>query len=313
RRWLPSCERLAERTLKPACGQARTDSPNTSRTTAHDAERELNRSVTRSRDTWRVNLAQTSLRLGDLITDYCRQMTWRWFPLLLGLCTILPVSPVVRADGAQPDDTRERFFGAVQAIYQPGRAAQAGVQWERLIFPWSLIQKEGPNAWSDGYFSDQQIKDEAARGIQIVGLAMYTPQWATTTPATPKPTNVPVNLYLPFDDPQNYWGQFMFKLAQRYKGQIDTWVIWNEPDLYSDAFAYTWDGSITDFYQLVKVASQAVRKANPAARVALPGMTYWWDKESGRPLYLARFLEAAGHDPSAAAAGDYFDVVVVHQ
>src|SRR5215813_14051771 len=201
RRWLPSCERLAERTLKPACGQGRTDSPNTSRTTAHDAERELNRSVTRSRDTWRVNLAQTSLRLGDLITDYCRQMTWRWFPLLLGLCTILPVSPVVRADGAQPDDTRERFFGAVQAIYQPGRAAQAGVQWERLIFPWSLIQKDGPNAWSDGYFSDQQIKDEAARGIQIVGLAMYTPQWATTTPAVPKPTNVPTNLYLPFDDP----------------------------------------------------------------------------------------------------------------
>lgn len=210
-------------------------------------------------------------------------------------------------------DTRERFFGAVQSIYNPDRAAQAGVQWERLIFPWSLIQKNGPTTWTEGYFSDQQIQQEAARGIQIVGLATYTPQWASSTPQNPKPTNVPANLYLPFDDPHNYWGQFMFKLAQRYKDQISTWVIWNEPDMYSDSIAYTWDGSITDLYQLVKVASEAVKKANPDARIALPGMTYWWDKDGGRPLYLARFLEAAAQDPSAAAHGDYFDVVVLHQ
>jgi hypothetical protein len=118
---------------------------------------------------------------------------------------------------------------------------------------------------------------------------------------------------LPFDDPQNYWGQFMFKLAQRYTGRINTWVIWNEPDLYSDAIAYTWDGTISDMYQLVKVASLAVKKANPDAKIALPGMTYWWDKEGHRPLYLARFLEAAAQDPTAASHGDYFDIVVLHQ
>ena len=210
-------------------------------------------------------------------------------------------------------DTRERFFGAVQSIYNPDRAAQAGVQWERLIFPWSLIQTGGPTSWANGYFTDQQIAQEAARGIEIVGLATYTPQWATSTPKTPKPTNVPANLYLPFDDPQNYWGQFMFKLAQRYTGQINTWTVWNEPDMYSDTIAYTWDGTVTDLYQLVKVASQAVKKANPNARIALPGLTYWWDKEGGRPLYLARFLEVAAHDPTAAAQGDYFDIVDLHQ
>lgn len=219
----------------------------------------------------------------------------------------------VRAEEPATADARERFFGAVQAIYNPDRALQAGVQWERLIFPWSLIQKNGPTTWDTGYFTDQQIKDEVARGVQVVGLAMYTPQWATSTPATPRTTNLPVNLYLAFDDPQNYWGQFIFKLAQRYKGQIDTWVVWNEPDMYSDAIQYTWDGSVTDLYQLVKVAYLAVKKANPEAKVALPGMTYWWDKEGGRPLYLARFLEAAAHDPSAAAHGDYFDIVVLHQ
>src|SRR5438105_6630867 len=193
--------------------------------------------------------------------------------LLLSLIVALissSAAPVAAADGS------DRFFGAVQAIYNPDRAAQAGVQWERLIFPWSLIQKDGPTTWSNGYFTDQQVAQEAARGIQLVGLAIYTPQWASSTPKNPRTTNVPANLYLAFDDPQNYWGQFMFKLAQRYKGQIDTWVIWNEPDMYSDQIAYTWDGSINDLYQLVKVASQAVKKANPNARIALPGRTYWW-------------------------------------
>jgi hypothetical protein len=210
-------------------------------------------------------------------------------------------------------ETSERFFGAVQAIYNPDRAAQAGVQWERLIFPWSLIQKNGPSTWSDGYFTDQQISQEVARGIQVVGLAVYTPQWATSTPNTARPTNVPANLYLPFDDPNNYWGQFMFKLAARYAGQIDTWIVWNEPDLYSNTINYTWDGSISDMYQLVKVASQAVKKANPGAKIALPGLTYWLDKEGNRPLYLARFMEAASKDPTAASHGDYFDFVMLHQ
>ncbi|MBV9578034.1 MAG: hypothetical protein JO057_05530 [Chloroflexi bacterium] len=209
--------------------------------------------------------------------------------------------------------SNEPFFGAVQAMYNPDRAAQAGVQWERIIFPWSLIQKQGPNVWNDGYFSDAQISQELSRGRQIVGLATYTPQWATSTPAHPQPTNVPAGLYLPYDDPKNYWGQFMYKLASRYSGQINTWVIWNEPDLYNNQILYTWDGTISDMYQLVKVGYQAIKKANPNAKVVLPGLTYWLDKENQRPLYLARFMEAASHDPTAAANGDYFDIVDVHQ
>src|SRR5205814_8450422 len=129
--------------------------------------------------------------------------------LLLCACLLANGSAAAQTTGSPATsstaaaDTSERFFGAVQSIYNPERATQAGVQWERLIFPWSLIQRGGPNSWADGYFTDQQIKDEVARGIQVVGLAIYTPQWATSTPNTAKTTNVPANLYLPFDDPQN--------------------------------------------------------------------------------------------------------------
>ena len=87
---------------------------------------------------------------------------------------------------------------------------------------------------------------------------------------TPRPTNVPANLYLPFDDPENYWGQFMFKLAQRYAG----------PDQHLDRLERAGPvlrhrsptpgtARISDMYQLVKVAYQAVKKANPDAKIAL--------------------------------------------
>src|SRR4051812_7140131 len=74
---------------------------------------------------------------------------------LLLLVLVLAGLPGAVPVAASETDSPERFFGAVQAIYNPERAAQAGVQWERLIFPWSLIQKDGPNQWADGYFSDQ--------------------------------------------------------------------------------------------------------------------------------------------------------------
>jgi hypothetical protein len=236
-----------------------------------------------------------------------------WRLGLILACVLAATLPPTATTTASAADPPERFFGVVQAIYNQDRAAQAGVQWERLIFPWSLIQPSGPDAWTNGYFTDQQVAQEAARGIELMGLAVYTPDWASATPRNARATNVPANLYLAFDDPKNYWGQFMFKLAQRYKGQIDTWSIWNEPDMASAQTNFTWDGSPEDLYQLVKVASQAIKKANPNARVALPGLTYWWDKENGRPLYLGRLLDVAAKDPTAPANGYYFDIVDLHQ
>src|SRR5215207_6933093 len=228
--------------------------------------------------------------------------------LLCLLVTGAPTRVAVGDDDSSAAEDQERFFGAVQAIFNPRRSEEAGVQWQRLIFPWSMIQANGPDSWSDGYFTDEQVEREVDRGIEVVGIALYTPHWASSTPENPKGTNVPANLYLPFDDPRNYWGQFMYKLARRYRGEIDAWILWNEPDIYSDDIRYTWEGSVEDFYQLVKVGYQAVKKANPDARVVLPGMTYWWDKEGGRTLYLERLLDVAARDPTAPLHDWYFDV-----
>ncbi len=230
-------------------------------------------------------------------------------PLVLALLA-LSATPIAGPAAAQSDE--ERFFGAVQAIANPSRAQEAGVQWERLIFHWGLIQPEGRDDWSTGYYTDAQIRAEAQRGFELMGVALYTPRWASSTPENHRFTNVPAGLYLDYDDPDNYWGQFMQRLAREYRGTVDTWILWNEPDQYNPEVRNTWDGSIGDMYQLMKVGYLAVKKGNPQARVVMPGFTYFWDKEYGRQQYLESLLDQAAQDPTAAANNWYFDAVDAH-
>ena len=68
-------------------------------------------------------------------------------------------------------------------------------------------------------------------------MVLNTPGWASTNGS---PNGVPRNLYLRWDDPENYWGQFMKRLAKIYAGRIDRWIIWNEVDIPSGQWA-TWD------------------------------------------------------------------------
>src|SRR5688572_1979175 len=66
--------------------------------------------------------------------------------------------------------------------------------------------------------------------------------------------------------PENYWGQYVRQVVQMYKGRIDTWIIWNEPDITPDApnaAYFIWAGSPADYYQLLKVAYLNAKEVNP--------------------------------------------------
>ena len=105
------------------------------------------------------------------------------------------------------------WFGLVQGIQTPDLAFQAGARWDRIIFPWSLIQKNGPDSWDQQYFSDAAIRAQAARGVTMVGVMIYTPQWASIDPPHARPVDKPQGLNLAYNDPKNTWGQFVRKLA----------------------------------------------------------------------------------------------------
>jgi hypothetical protein len=216
---------------------------------------------------------------------------------------ITALAPVTSSDGR---------FGMVQGIQAPDLAYQAGSRWDRVIFPWSLIQKDGPDAWNEQYFSDAAIRAQAGRGVTMVGLMIYTPQWASVTPATGRPVDRPQGLNLAYNDPKNLWGQFVRRLAARQKGVVDNWIIWNEQDLYDMAIRYTWDGSYEEYLQLLKTAYLNIKEVNPQAKVIVGGFAYWWDKENNRPPYLGPLLELIARDPDHQRNNEYFDAVTVH-
>jgi hypothetical protein len=221
-----------------------------------------------------------------------------------------PVSPAPVVSALPPVTTADPHFGIVQAFESPGLALNAGAKWERAPFFWNKAQPNGPSDWFPDQFmmSSAQMGQELAGNMQIVGQIGNPPAWAVKDGSTPK------NLDLPWSDPGNYWGQFVYKLAQTYAGKIDTWIIWNEPDFPRGHPLSTWAGTEDDYYRLLKDANQAIKAANPNAKVVFAGTTYWADVNAGKTLFFQRVLEAARKIDGQAAidAGYYFDAVDVH-
>lgn len=227
-----------------------------------------------------------------------------------------------RASAAPPRDAgapgvglgNDPRFGVVQAFEAPQQASAIGVRWERIMFQWANIQPGGPNDWNPTYaLSDATLNAEIAAGRTPVGILLDTPQWAARDPQY-KDASVPANVDQPWSSPANNWGAFVHRIVAQYKGRIDNWIIWNEPDRYNDAKGqyYNWHGSMQDYYALMKTAYLAAHDANPGCTVVMSGLTYWWDKEANREQWLQRYLELAAQDPMAAANHDYIDAADAH-
>lgn len=222
--------------------------------------------------------------------------------ILAALAAIAFASQPAKADTTTaPIDPR---YGAVETYHTPELADETGVGWTRIIFYWSELQRTGPDDWNEFHAPLARIDRELQGGREVVGMLAHTPQWATDGIAG---AGVPRGLYLPIDDPDNLWAAFVRKTVEMYKGRINRWIIWNEPDIPIDAYGGQWQGSVEDYYQLVKVAYLAAHEANPDTQIHLGGLTYWHN-----PGYLRQYLAVVKADPSAASNNDYFDVVSAH-
>ena len=208
-------------------------------------------------------------------------------------------------------DTR---FGVAEGFRNPTVMADINVGWERVVLPWDQIQpdKAGDFSHLGQSLPKSQLQTEISRGTAIAGLFQFTPAWAAANPADGK-RSVPQNLGLAFDDPNNYFGQYVYQTTRFYAGQINQWIMWNEPEFKpTDAGAggsFTWLGTDEEFAQLMKVGYLAAKKGNPNAVVSFPGTSYWVDTNSNRSLFYDRILSILAQDPNAAANNFYHDVV----
>src|SRR5919202_241624 len=232
-----------------------------------------------------------------------------FFGLTLGLL-LAPAPSLAQPESAIARDPR---FGAVQAISAPQAADAAGVAWERIIFPWSDMQPTPADQLLPGYYTDIEIDREVKAGRTLVGVVLYTPGWAATDPSKGT-SSVPKGLDRPFSDSANTWAHFVGLLAAKYRGRVDSWIVWNEPDLIDKdtKVSPNWAGSVDDFWQLQKSAYLAIKKSNPDAKVLVPGFSYWHAREAGIEPFLKRLLDVGARDATAPANNWYFDGVPLH-
>jgi hypothetical protein len=198
-------------------------------------------------------------------------------------------------------------IGIEEAYRAPAQAATVPIGWERIPFFWSSLQKTGPDSWNIfAMGAPGTITHQVSLGRQVVGLLISTPAWAAANPVQ-GPDSPPKGLYLPYNDPHNYWGHFVGLIARRYAGRINDWIIWNEVNIPNGKWK-TWGGSVADYVQLLKVAYQAARAANPQAQIILAGDPYWYDHGA----FFEQLLHQLVQDPSARAHHLFFDAVNLH-
>ena len=232
----------------------------------------------------------------------------RLLPFLIAALVLATAGPAMAEPVPQPPVVpASSAVGVADAFLKSELAWNAGARWQRILFYWDAMQPEwNGQMLPNRYVSDAIIGNELARGFELVGVVGNPPRWATGQGSVPK------NLDLPLDHTENNWARFTRQLASGYAGRIDTWIVWNEPDIKPGRAGSTWNGTPAEYWLLLKTAAKAIRQANPKAKIGFAGTTYWADAGQGEKLFLEQVLEVAARDPEAKPNGFFFDFVPYH-
>jgi len=148
-------------------------------------------------------------------------------------------------------------------------AAEAGFEWLRQPFPWSDIEIHGKgdyddcrnDACIDAWAKYDHIVDLAEQyGVQIIARLDAPPAWARSAPGDFAP---PAN----FED----FGDFAAAAAERYRGRVRFYQIWNEPNNYPE-----WGEQPVDpeaFTRLLCTVYRRIKEVDPDTAVLAPALT----------------------------------------
>lgn len=191
---------------------------------------------------------------------------------------VLPSAPSV-----VPEATTLEYGVGVSAWgergYEQARLArETGVGWVRQGFPWR--EMEGKKGAFDWEVADRVV--EALEGFSIIALVDSPPSWAQAEGMANSP-------------PYNYrdFGDFLYALASRYRGRINAYQIWREPNLASQ-----WGSpNAAEYVALLRVAYLNIKAADPEALVISASLA---PTESGLPvaipddLFLRQIYQVGG-------------------
>jgi GH35 family endo-1,4-beta-xylanase len=168
-----------------------------------------------------------------------------------------------------------------------------GFNWAKGYVNWATVEPEpGQYRWVD---PDNVVQAYGDQQLNILLRVHGTPPWA-------RPEDTPLS-HPPLDTAD--FANFMTALAQRYKGQVAAYEIWNEPNLH-----YEWGNLAPDpvaYTEMLKAAYSAIKKVDPEAMVISGGLATTGDGSLTAESDLV-FLEEMYH----AGARGYFDALGSH-
>lgn len=164
------------------------------------------------------------------------------------------INNVIAFDGygvcVSPHDESERIL--IPQVFN--LLENAGVKWIRLGFRWDEIEYDKGKYLFDK--NDALIKLASGHNFKVLGVLTKTPKWASPDK----------DLVSPPKDIED-WRKFVRETITRYKGQVNHWEIWNEPDIKK-----FWKGTDDEYINLLKAAYVVIKGIDPSIKVLSAGL-----------------------------------------
>jgi len=158
-----------------------------------------------------------------------------------------------------------------------------GVSWILRTFNWSRIE-EKEDKWNfDNY--DKYVDTAKAANKKIIGILAYDVSWIHKDGKTRK--------YIPPDKVHLYLN-YVRRTAEHFKGRVDAWCIWNEPN-----FTF-WNGNRDEFLSLARQAADALREVD--SDVILLGGAFNREFFGLPTAYIKGLFESGAMDKADAVA-----------
>ena len=173
-----------------------------------------------------------------------------------------------------------KFAGYIghNMLEQPEVLNKLGIRWGRAwndgadYFLWFNIEpRKGFFDWTR---TDKAVANATRNGVNILGVLGYPPLWAAENPQYVK---IPHSLaymsgrWKPHSVEE--WSNYVYQTVSRYKGQVKYWEIYNEVDFHPPGMPASFSGSTRDYFELLKAAWNAAKKADPECKILISGFS----------------------------------------
>ena len=153
----------------------------------------------------------------------------------------------------------EDFFGIVHAGTR--RTAEEyqfldelGARWVLDTFYWGVIERE--QGVFDFSYYDDYVDTAIRQNRKVAAVLGYEAPWLTPHKKRYiSPDNIP------------HFLNFVRETVQHFKGRVNVWSIWNEPN-----FVF-WNGPAGEFYELTVQTAQVIRETDPGCDII--GGVFW--------------------------------------